>query len=53
MKRDHGMIVLAIQRHGSDEVVTNPGNDALVRADDRLVVISSRPERQDGAHPQA
>ena len=53
MKRDHGMIVLAIQRHGSDEVVTNPGNDALVRAGDRLVVISSRPERQDGARPRA
>jgi len=51
MKRDHGMIVLAIQRHGSDEVVTNPDNDALVRADDRLVVISSRPERQKGARP--
>ena len=46
MKRDRGMIVLAIQRHGSDEVVTNPDNDALVQAGDRLVVISSRPERQ-------
>lgn len=53
MKRDRGMVVLAIQRHGSNEVVTNPGIDALVRADDRLVVISSRPERQQGAHSQA
>ena len=53
MKRDHGMIVLAIQRHGSNEVVTNPGTDALVGAADRLVVISSRPERLHEAHPQA
>ena len=53
MKRDHGMIVLAIQRHGSNEVVTNPGTDTFVRGDDRLVVISSRPERQQGAHAQA
>ncbi len=53
MKRDHGMIVLAIQRHGSNEIVTNPSTDALVRDDDRLVVISSRPERQHEAHPQA
>ena len=52
MKRDHGMIVLAIQGHGSNAVVTNPGTDALVRAADRLVVISSRPERQHGARPQ-
>ena len=51
MKRGHGMIVLAIQRHGSNEVVTNPATDALVRADDRLVVISSRPDRQHKAHP--
>ncbi len=52
MKRDYGMIALAIQRHGSNEVVTNPGTDALVRADDRLVVISSRQERQREGHPQ-
>ncbi len=53
MKRDQGMIVLAIQRHGSNEVVTNPGTDVLVGADDRLVVISSRPERQHGADAEA
>ncbi len=54
MKRDRGMTVLALQRHGTKkEVVTNPGTDAVVGADDRLVVISSRPERERGAHPQA
>ena len=46
MKRDQGMIVVAIQPHGSNDVVTNPGADTLVAADDRLVVISSRPERE-------
>ena len=50
MKRDQGMIVLAIQPHGRDEVVTNPGADVLVGADDRLVVISSRPEREHRVH---
>ena len=53
MKRAQGMIVLAIKRHGSNEVVTNPGTDVLVGADDRLVVISSRPERQHGVHAEA
>jgi len=53
MKRDQGMIVLAIQRHGSNEVVTNPDTDVLVGADDRLVVISSRSDRQHGAHAEA
>ena len=46
MKRDQDMIVVAIQPHGSNDVVTNPGADTLVAADDRLVVISSRPERE-------
>jgi voltage-gated potassium channel len=53
MKRDQGMIVLAIQRQGSNEVVTNPDTDVLVGADDRLVVIASRSERQHGAHAEA
>ena len=51
MKRDQGMIVLAIQPHGHDQVVTNPGADVLVGADDRLIVISSRPEREHRATP--
>ena len=50
MKRDQEMIVLAIQPHGGDEVVTNPGSDLLIGADDRLVVISSRPEREHRDH---
>ena len=53
MKRAQGMIVLAIKRHGSNEVVTNPGTNVLVGADDRLVVISSRPERQRGDQAEA
>ena len=46
MKRDQGMIVVAIQPHGGNDVVTNPGADTIVAEDDRLVVISSRPERE-------
>ena len=46
MKRDQGMIVMAIQPHGRHEVVTNPGADVIVDGDDRLVVVSSRPERE-------
>ncbi len=53
MKRDRGMVVLAIQRHGSHEVVTNPDADVAVHAEDRLVVISARPDREHGAQPSA
>ena len=42
LKRERGMIALAIQRHGSGDIVTNPAADARVAADDRLVVISDR-----------
>ena len=41
LKRDHGMIALAVQRHGRAEVLTNPDADFRVEADDRLVVISA------------
>ena len=53
MKRDQGMIVVAIQPHGSNDVVTNPDADTLVAADDRLVVISSRPERENRPTPSS
>ena len=53
MKRDQGMIVVAIQPHGSNDVVTNPDADVLVAADDRLVVISSRPERENRPTPSS
>ena len=42
MKCRKDMIALAIQPHGSGEIVTNPDAGRLVEADDRLVVISGR-----------
>ena len=53
MKRDRGMVVLAIQRHGNSEIVTNPDTDVAVHAEDRLVVISARPDREHGVQPDA
>ena len=53
MKRDRGMVVLAIQRHGNNEIVTNPDTDVAVHAEDRLVVISARPDREHGVQPDA
>ena len=47
MKREHGMIVLAILRHGGGDVVTNPESDTAVESADRLVVVSARD--RDGA----
>ena len=43
LKRDHGMIAMAILPHGATTggVVTNPAADAIVRSDDRLVVVSA------------
>ena len=42
LKREEGKIALAIQRHGTGDIVTNPDAGASVTADDRLVVISAR-----------
>ena len=42
LKREHGMIVLAILRHGGGAVETNPESDTVVGRDDRLVVVSVR-----------
>ena len=42
LKREHGMIALAIQRYGAGDVVTNPDSDSIVSGDDRLVVVSAR-----------
>ena len=42
LKRENGIIALAIQRHGTGAIVTNPDAGYEVRADDRLVVISNR-----------
>ena len=47
LKRDHGMIALALQRHGGAEVVTNPDAETRVEADDRLVVVSAGEEPGD------
>ncbi len=41
LKREQDMIVVAVQRRGDGEIVTNPAGDARVEADDRLVVISA------------
>ena len=42
LKRKEGKIALAIMRHGTGHIVTNPDAGHLVKADDRLVVISAR-----------
>ena len=42
LKREHGMIALAILRHGGGTVETNPESDTVVGHDDRLVVVSAR-----------
>ena len=42
LKREHGMIAMAILRHGDGDVVTNPESDTVVEGDDRLVVVSAR-----------
>ena len=42
LKREHGMIVLAILRHWGGAVETNPELDTVVGRDDRLVVVSVR-----------
>ena len=47
LKREHGMIALAILRHGGGDVETNPESDTVVDRDDRLVVVSARD--RDGA----
>ena len=47
LKREHGMIALAILRHGGGDVVTNPESDTVVESADRLVVVSARD--RDGA----
>ena len=49
LKREHGMIALAILRHGAGDVVTNPESDTVVDRDDRLVVVSAR--NRGGARP--
>ena len=47
LKREKGMIALAIQPQGTGDIVTNPDDSYPVKADDRLVVISAR--ARDGA----
>ena len=42
LKREHGMIALAILRRGGGDVVTNPASDTIVDSEDRLVVVSAR-----------
>ena len=42
LKREHGMITLAILQHGGGDVVTNPESDTIVDSADRLVVVSAR-----------
>ena len=41
LKREQGMIALAILQHGSGKVVTNPDADLVVDSHDRLVVVSA------------
>ena len=45
LKRDHDKIAVAVQRRGGGAIETNPGADAVVAAEDRLVVISARDRR--------
>ena len=42
LKRKHGMVTLAILRHGTQAVETNPESETVVDRDDRLVVVSAR-----------
>ena len=49
LKREADVIALAIQRHGTGDIVTNPAAGAPVAADDRLVVISARTPRRTGS----
>ena len=42
LKREQGMIALAVQRRRTGDVVTNPDAGEPVAADDRLVVVSAR-----------
>jgi voltage-gated potassium channel len=42
LKRNEGKIALAIQRHETAEITTNPDASFKVKAEDRLVVISNR-----------
>ena len=42
LKREHGMIALAVLQHGGGDVVTNPASDTIVDSADRLVVVSAR-----------
>ena len=42
LKDDEGMIALAIKRHRTGHIVTNPDARETVEADDHLVVISNR-----------
>ncbi len=50
LKRDEDQIAVAVQRGGNGAIETNPGTDAVVAAEDRLVVISAR-ERRAAAAP--
>ncbi len=51
LKREQGMIALAIQRRGTGAIVTNPDAGARIGDGDRLVVISARARA--GAPPPA
>ena len=42
LKREEDRIALAIQRHGTGDILTNPDPSARVAAGDRLVVIAAR-----------
>ena len=42
LKREQGMVALAILRHGGGAVETNPESETVVGSDDRLVVVSAR-----------
>ena len=42
LKREHGMIALAILRREGGDVVTNPDSETIVNGDDRLVVVTAR-----------
>jgi voltage-gated potassium channel len=48
LKRDHGMIALAILPGGGGAVVTNPDADAVVGSGDRLVVVAADGRRSEG-----